>query len=77
VFNKNSSYKSTQKNLICSNVRFSSDRTTKKRVKMETLEKRYNNGIKNGEQSIIIKYFKGIPNILNTTKNRISHHTLV
>ncbi|XP_050064599.1 uncharacterized protein LOC126553488 [Aphis gossypii] len=63
----------TQKNLKTttkwSNVRFSSDRTTKQREEMGILRRTLQQRRDNGEQNIIIKYIKGIPKIVNTTKN--------
>jgi len=63
----------TQKNLKTtanwSNVRFSSNRITKQREEMGILRKTLQQRRDNGEQNIIIKYIKGIPKIVNTTKN--------
>lgn len=62
-----------QKNLKSStkwsNIRFSSDKTIKQREEMENLRKTLQLRRENGEKDIIIKYFEGIPKIVNITNN--------
>lgn len=52
-----------------SNIHFSSDKTIKQRDEMANLRKTLQNRRGKGEQNLIIKYVKGIPKIINTTKN--------
>ncbi|VVC43457.1 Hypothetical protein CINCED_3A019215 [Cinara cedri] len=52
-----------------SNIRFSSDRITKEREEMANLSKTLQQRKENGEQDVIIKYIKGIPRTVKTTKN--------
>jgi hypothetical protein len=52
-----------------SNIRFSSDKTIKQRDEMANLRKILQNRRDKDEQNLIIKYVKGTPQIINTTKN--------
>lgn len=52
-----------------SNIHFSSDKTTKQRNEMANLRNTLQNRREKGEQNLIIKYVKGIPKIINTSKN--------
>lgn len=51
------------------NIRCASDRTLKQREHMSSLRNELQRRRNNGEDNIIIKYIKGIPNIICTPKN--------
>lgn len=51
------------------NLRFSSDRTTFQREQMANLRKELASRRENGEQNLIIKYIKGEPKIVSSSKN--------